>query len=298
MPRKLMKGNHAAVYGAILAGCKAYYGYPITPASEIAESASLLFPKFGRTFLQAESEVAAINNNKFYVNNINLQPGVNTVTAYLSIPDGTTIQHAISITSNAPSVYDVDVGPYQGINPLLVNFNIDETQLNSTQPSSIQYVNVDFDSDGIIDYTSTDLTLPIQFTYTLAGKYTATTTVFDTNGVSHTYNNHIVVEDSNAMDLKLRSIYTGMLEQLSAGKISQAMDALTGTMRAKFETAFINSSSKLATLIPKLGTIAGGALINGNLAEYVITRVENGQQVAFAIYLVKGRDGVWRIGEM
>ena len=61
MPRKLMKGNHASVYGAILAGCEAYYGYPITPASEIAESASALFPKFGRTFLQAESEVAAIN---------------------------------------------------------------------------------------------------------------------------------------------------------------------------------------------------------------------------------------------
>jgi pyruvate/2-oxoacid:ferredoxin oxidoreductase alpha subunit len=57
----LMKGNYAAVYGAILAGCEAYYGYPITPASEIAESASALFPKFGRTFLQAESEVAAIN---------------------------------------------------------------------------------------------------------------------------------------------------------------------------------------------------------------------------------------------
>jgi len=61
MPKKLMKGNHAAVYGAVLAGCQAYYGYPITPASEIAESASMLMPKFGRTFVQAESEVAAIN---------------------------------------------------------------------------------------------------------------------------------------------------------------------------------------------------------------------------------------------
>lgn len=61
MPRKLMKGNYAAVYGAVLAGCKAYYGYPITPASEIAESASALFPKFGRTFIQSESEVSAIN---------------------------------------------------------------------------------------------------------------------------------------------------------------------------------------------------------------------------------------------
>lgn len=61
MARKLMKGNHAAVYGAVMAGCTAYYGYPITPASEIAEMAATLFPKLNRTFLQAESEVAAIN---------------------------------------------------------------------------------------------------------------------------------------------------------------------------------------------------------------------------------------------
>jgi len=60
MARKLMKGNYAAVYGAVMAGCQAYYGYPITPASEIAEAASTLLPLLGRTFLQAESEVAAI----------------------------------------------------------------------------------------------------------------------------------------------------------------------------------------------------------------------------------------------
>ena len=59
--RQLCKGNVAVVKGAILAGCRAYYGYPITPASEIAESAALYFPEVGGTFLQAESEVAAIN---------------------------------------------------------------------------------------------------------------------------------------------------------------------------------------------------------------------------------------------
>jgi len=61
MARMLMKGNYAAVYGAAMAGCAAYYGYPITPASEVAESAAALFPKLGRIFLQAESEIAAIN---------------------------------------------------------------------------------------------------------------------------------------------------------------------------------------------------------------------------------------------
>lgn len=61
MPKQLIKGNVAAVKAAILAGCQTYFGYPITPASEIAEAASMYFPLAGRTFIQAESEVAAIN---------------------------------------------------------------------------------------------------------------------------------------------------------------------------------------------------------------------------------------------
>ncbi len=61
MSRLFMKGNEAVVYGAILGGCRAFYGYPITPASEIAETAAKYFPQVGGTFLQAESEVAAIN---------------------------------------------------------------------------------------------------------------------------------------------------------------------------------------------------------------------------------------------
>ena len=59
--RQLCKGNVAVVKGAVLAGCRAFYGYPITPASEIAEYAALYLPQVGGTFLQAESETAAIN---------------------------------------------------------------------------------------------------------------------------------------------------------------------------------------------------------------------------------------------
>lgn len=57
----LLKGNEAAVHGALLAGCECYFGYPITPASEIAHASARLFPKLGRVFIQAECEIAAIN---------------------------------------------------------------------------------------------------------------------------------------------------------------------------------------------------------------------------------------------
>ncbi len=58
---KLVKGNSAAVIGALYAGCESFFGYPITPASEVAHDASTWFPALGRVFLQAESETASIN---------------------------------------------------------------------------------------------------------------------------------------------------------------------------------------------------------------------------------------------
>lgn len=57
----LMKGNEAIAEAAIMAGCRHYFGYPITPQTEIAAYMAKRMPKIGGTFLQAESEIAAIN---------------------------------------------------------------------------------------------------------------------------------------------------------------------------------------------------------------------------------------------
>lgn len=57
----LMKGNEAIAEAAIQAGCRFYFGYPITPQTEIAAYMAKRMPKIGGTFLQAESELAAIN---------------------------------------------------------------------------------------------------------------------------------------------------------------------------------------------------------------------------------------------
>ena len=57
----LMKGNEAIAEAAIVAGCRHYFGYPITPQTEIAAYMAKRMPKIGGCFLQAESEIAAIN---------------------------------------------------------------------------------------------------------------------------------------------------------------------------------------------------------------------------------------------
>lgn len=61
MAKKLMKGNEALAEAAIFAGCRAYFCYPITPQTEVAEYLARRMPEVGGVFLQAESELAAIN---------------------------------------------------------------------------------------------------------------------------------------------------------------------------------------------------------------------------------------------
>ena len=56
-----MKGNEAIAEAAIRAGCRHYFGYPITPQTEVAAYMAKRMPKIGGTFLQAESEISAIN---------------------------------------------------------------------------------------------------------------------------------------------------------------------------------------------------------------------------------------------
>lgn len=61
MSNQMVKGNTAVIIGAMYAGCDCFFGYPITPASEILHEASKYFPMVGRNFVQAESEEASIN---------------------------------------------------------------------------------------------------------------------------------------------------------------------------------------------------------------------------------------------
>ena len=61
MPKELWKGNEAIAEAAVRAGLEAYFGYPITPQTEIPEHLSRRLPELGRAFVQAETELGAIN---------------------------------------------------------------------------------------------------------------------------------------------------------------------------------------------------------------------------------------------
>ncbi len=119
MRKQLIKGNEAIVKSAVLAGCRAYYGYPITPASEIAEAAALYLPQVGGVFVQAESEVAAINmvfgaaSAGVRAMSASSGPGISLMQEGLSYIAGAELPCVIAdITRGGPGLGNI--GPEQG----------------------------------------------------------------------------------------------------------------------------------------------------------------------------------------
>ena len=116
---RLLKGNEAAVYGALLAVCRSFYGYPITPASELAETAARLFPMCGGTFLQAESEIAAINmlygaaSTGERTMTASSSPGVSLMMEGISYSSGSRLPLVVvDVTRGGPGLGNI--GPEQG----------------------------------------------------------------------------------------------------------------------------------------------------------------------------------------
>jgi 2-oxoglutarate/2-oxoacid ferredoxin oxidoreductase subunit alpha len=97
MARELMKGNEAIAEAAVRAGLQAYFGYPITPQTELLEWMARRMPELGRAFVQAESELAAINMvygaacTGAYVMTSSSSPGISLMMEGLSYIAGTEV---------------------------------------------------------------------------------------------------------------------------------------------------------------------------------------------------------------
>lgn len=176
--------------------------------------------------------------------------------------------------------------------PLATSF-----QLVNPTGIAIQKIEVDFDGDGIIDFTATDPSTALSFLYRTPGAYNARFIITDTTGKVYTVTLSIVVKDTADTDRLLRGIYTGMLERLRAGNTESALNAVSGGMRDKYRSVFTALKPNLPTVVNQLGTLQTG-VIGEEMAEYVLVRSQNGQPTAFLIYFLKGEDGVWRVEGM
>lgn len=240
------------------------------------------------TGIAVNGVMAALDGNRFYAQ-VPLQTGANTLALTATIQDGQTITKTIIVTSTGASPIGITARDSSGFAPLDVSFLI-----NNRTANAIQRIEVDFDGNGTIDFSTADPNAVIAFVYKMPGVYQAKLTITDSLGNKFESIKTIVVQSVATIDIALRGIYTGMLDKLRAGNIDEALTAVSSSGYEKYKAVFTTLRPRLPVIVDQLGTIQDGTIGN-QLAEYVIARNTSSGPQAFLIYFIRGKDGVWRI---
>ena len=234
---------------------------------------------------------ACVFGNAFFINDFPLQVGDNTLTATQTDATGATTRHSISVTGNGNFVPTLDADDDCGVAPLTVNFTLGTAGIN------VRQIDIDFDGDGVPDFTATDVNAAISTTYATPGVYPATAWILDNQGVEYQAHLNIVVQDETAQDHIFRQIWGNFSTALAAGDTAAALQSVKTQARGFYSPVL----QALATNLPEIaGDLSGieRIQIDENFAEYAVLTVVNGRARTFIVTFTRDADGVWRIVSM
>lgn len=243
------------------------------------------------TAVIVNGQTACTYGPNFFVD-IPLEPGENTLKISASIADGLHVERTQTVTSTGVTAFTVQADSPCGYAPHTVEFIL----TNNTGNTVVQ-IDADYDGDGTTDLSTSDPSASLAHTYSAAGIYPARFVIQDDTAAQYIATQTIVVTNLTDIDSQIRLVYNTMLDRLRVGAIDGALNQLTPTMQNNFKPVFQALGDSLPAVVNQLGSIAGGR-IAGDLALYTVIRDESGTQMAYPVYLIRGNDGVWRIGQM
>ena len=244
------------------------------------------------TGVTVNGKVANVYGNQFVANNVSLVDGVNTIT--VTAKDTTNNTATASIIVNA-----ITTGSYiklsssldSSIAPLTANFSISTSNFT---PVSYQ---MDFEGDGVIDYTGTTFD-NISHVYTTEGIFYPTITVTDNQGNTYSDTIAVTVFSKTEIDSLLKGKWEGMKGALNRGDIEGALSYFAYDSKEKYRTSFTRLQDKIQSIVSNMQNIEL-IYVKEDIAKYRITReqVFDGQirTITYYIYFSKNRDGIWQI---
>ena len=244
-----------------------------------------------RVGVSVNAEPATLIGNAFYAQ-VPLEPGANLLTVRVAAPDGRVITRSVTVTRAGIRSFRAHVVPTSGIAPSEVRF-----QATAAAERSIARIQVDYQGDGSLDASTTNPAADLRHTYTVPGVYNARVVVTDPFGYQEIHTVQVVVQDLAAVDRELRGIVQTMLTSLRAGDLDGAVRAFAPSNQPRFRSLFETARSNLATAVDSLGVLQDGSIM-GSMAEYVMVQDRPDGPKAYFIYLMRARDGLWRIQQM
>ncbi|MBI3610189.1 MAG: PKD domain-containing protein [Nitrospirae bacterium] len=234
--------------------------------------------------------IAQVNGNQFVANHVPLVPGANLITATATDVEGNTRSASIAVTSDgAENPVTLLANPESGVAPLAVSFSI-----LTTLGIPVTSYTLDADGDGTANFTSVALSDSFNYTYAQPGFYVATATLTDDQGNVYTDSVAVNVLSLTELDMLLQSRWKGMKVALISKDINTAIGYLAEGAKSKYQGLFERFGDHLPIIagnLPALQLVR----IDGDVAAYHVTQMENGVEKAHFVYFVRDANGLWRL---
>jgi hypothetical protein len=232
---------------------------------------------------------------QFFLNDLYLATGANTVTATVTTVDGKTANQVISINGNAMTAQYAVTVPTSGIldptTPLFIDVDIAGT---ADSPLTVGYA-ISLKCDALGGGTTVTQFGTYRCGYTSPGIHVVSVTIRDAaHAVVYSVVKRVRIDTPRALYNSLVSTYGDVIDRLKSGNIDGAANVFTGTVREKYRTAFTELGAGLTATVNGFGVILG-ASINAKFAELVIVNTTAQGDVATPVILGLGADGIWRI---
>jgi cysteine-rich repeat protein len=237
--------------------------------------------------------VAIVHDGEFIANDVRLSEGATVLTATATtIDDDTATAAQLVTTSGAVQPLRLTAAPGGGVAPILIKFTYVFGSMDS-----VQSLEMDFDGDGTVDFTTTNPAAPLSFFYETPGLYVARLTVTDSTGATHDAEVAVDVTDLAVMEPLLGGLWDGLKSAVMTANVPGAVRFLAHAARSDYTALFQNHPAEMPSYMASLSA-AQAFTIGFKTAEYFVTRTVGTETRVYFIQINRDEDGVWRMQGM
>jgi hypothetical protein len=229
---------------------------------------------------------------RYFVNNLPLTDGSNTLTVTLTMADGQTITQTQTVSRAAVApmqVYaeiDADFAP--------ATFTIKVLNRTANAITNISYPNL---GGGQLDASVVDQSTLGKITYTTPGVYMPGFVITDSAGNTYTQTVAVLAQDRAALDQMLKAVWGEFSNALAMGNIPSAMKFFSGNAQVRYGPVLAQIAPSLAAAVANWEPPQTGSLGN-EVSEYTVRRIVRGTKHVYFVYFLRDPNGLWQLDLM